>query len=125
MIDFSGLGIQLESVVDLLKRELTFHTICRQLVYQRMIRASAKDRGIEVTDDEIQAEADRIRRELRLENAQKTLEWLQERMITADEWEASICDRLLSRKLADAMFGETATHQFNQQKTRLRKGFTL
>jgi parvulin-like peptidyl-prolyl isomerase len=116
MIDFAGVGIQLESVVDLLKREMTFHTICRQLIYQRIIRASAKERNIEVTDDEIQAEADRVRRELRLENAQKTLEWLQERMITADEWEASIRDRLLSQKLADAMFGETATHQFNQQK---------
>ena len=116
MIDFAGVGIQLESVVDLLKRELTLHTICRQLIYQKIIRANAKERGLNVTEDEVQAEADRVRRELQLESAQETLEWLQERMITADEWEASICDRLLAQKLADNMFSEAATRQFNENQ---------
>jgi parvulin-like peptidyl-prolyl isomerase len=116
MIDFADMGIQLESVVDLLKRDLTFHTICRQLAYQKIICANAQERGIEVTDSEIQTEADRMRRELHLESVQKTQEWLQERMITADEWEDSIRNRLISQKLADAMFGEVAIHQFNQRK---------
>ncbi len=116
MIKFAGIGIQIESVVDLLKQELSLHTICRQLIYKRIIRTSAQERGIEVTEEESQAEADRLRRELRLESAQKTLEWLQERMITADEWEASIRDRLLAQKLADTMFGQTATRQFHQQR---------
>lgn len=57
-----------------------------------------------------------MRRELQLESAQKTQDWLKERMITADEWEESIRDRLLAQKLADAMFSDTATQQFNQQK---------
>lgn len=116
MIDFAGVGIQLESVVDLLKRELTLHTICRQLIYQRIIYTNAEERGIAVSADEIQSEADRLRREMRLESARKTLEWLQERMITADEWEASIRDRLLAKKLADNMFGEAAIRQFNERK---------
>ncbi|PZO20963.1 MAG: hypothetical protein DCF25_05815 [Leptolyngbya foveolarum] len=37
-------------------------------------------------------------------------------MLTADEWEASICDRLLAKKLSNAMFGEAATRQFNERK---------
>ena len=57
-----------------------------------------------------------MRRELQIESAQKTYEWLQERLITADDWEESIRDRLLSEKLADAMFSTAATQQFNQQK---------
>jgi parvulin-like peptidyl-prolyl isomerase len=116
MINFTDMGVQIEGVVDLLKRELTFHTICRQLAYQKIIRAKAKERGIEVADSEIQAEADRMRRELHLESVEKTQEWLQERLITADEWEDSIRNRLISQKLADAMFGEVAIRQFNQRK---------
>lgn len=116
MVNLASADIQLENVIDLLKRDLSFHTICRQLMYQRIIRAHALDRGIDVTESEIQAEADRIRRELRLESAQKTIEWLQEKMITADEWEESIRDRLLTQKLADAMFGEAARQEFNQKR---------
>jgi parvulin-like peptidyl-prolyl isomerase len=116
MIDCADMGIQLEGVVDLLKRELTFHTICRQLAYQKIIRTHSKERGIQVADSEIQAEADCMRREQHLESVQKTQAWLQERMITADEWEDSIRNRLISQKLADAMFGEAAIRQFNQRK---------
>ncbi len=116
MINFAGVDISPENVVDLLKRELTLHTICRQLIYQRIICANAQERGLNVTDNEIQTEADRVRRELQLESAQATLDWLQARMITADEWEESIRDRLLATKLADAIFSETASRQFNERK---------
>ena len=116
MIDFAGADIQLENVVDLLKRELSLHTICRQLMYQKIIRAKAEEFNITVTEDEIQTDADRMRRELQLESAQKTIEWLQEKMITADDWENSIHDRLLTQKVADVMFGETSNREFNQRK---------
>lgn len=116
MIDFAGVTIQEKSVVDLLKRELSLHTICRQLMYQTIIKNKAQEFEIDVTDSEIQIEADRMRRELQLENAQKTIEWLQEKMITADDWEASIRDRIFTQKVADAMFGNAANREFQQRQ---------
>jgi len=116
MINFTGVDIQFNSIVSFLKKELTFHSVCRQLVCKQIIQTKATQLSIEVIEDEIQAEADYLRRDLRLESAQKTLEWLQEKMITADEWEESIHDRLLMQKLAKVMFWEAATHHFYQRK---------
>ncbi len=116
MIDLASVGIQLDSVVGILKKELTFHTICRQLAYEKIIVTQVKAQNIAVTDDEVQAAADRLRRELRLESIQKTQAWLQERMLTADEWEAGIRLKLEAQKLADVMFGEVAVRQFAQRR---------
>ncbi len=116
MTNFAGIDIQADNIIVFLKQELTFHTVCRQLTNKMIIHANAQERGITVTDDEVQAEADRLRRELKLESTQKTLEWLKEKMITTDDWEQSIYDHLLREKMATAMFSQDAAKQFHQSK---------
>jgi len=115
-MNFAGIDIQADNIIVFLKQELTFHTVCRQLANKMIIHAGAQERSITVADDEVQAEADRLRRELKLENVQKTLEWLKEKMITTDDWEQSIHDHLLREKMATAMFSDAATQQFHQSK---------
>jgi parvulin-like peptidyl-prolyl isomerase len=69
-----------------------------------------------VTAEEIQVEADRIRYERRLEKASETLAWLANEMISPDDWEAGMRDRLLTRKLADTLFSQEVEKTFAQNK---------
>ena len=121
MVSFAGLDIEVNSIVDFLKKELRLHTVCRQLICKQIIQEKAHELGVTVSDDEIQAKADELRRELRLESAQKTMTWLQERLITADEWEDSIREHLISEKLVVEMFRETANYRFQQQQLDFEK----
>lgn len=116
MLNFAGIDIQADNIVNLLKQELAFHAVCQQIAHGVIIQNRAKAQGILITEEEVQAESERLRRELKLESAQKTIEWLKERMVTAEEWEKSIYDRLLREKLSAALFSKEATRHFNQNR---------
>lgn len=116
MVLFTGIDIDSEDLVALLKRDLKFNEICRQLLGLSIVRQEAAQRAIQITENEIQSKSDAIRRELRLESAEKTMEWLGEQHLSAAEWEESLKDRLLMNKLADAMFKEAAKSYFDQNR---------
>ena len=65
-----------------------------------MIIEAAQARNLEITDAEVQAEAEKQRREKQLEKAADTLAWLADELVSPDDWEAGIRDRLLRNKLA-------------------------
>ena len=116
MIDFLGIDIREADIIDLLKRDLQYNEVCKRYITLTIIRAEAQKRAIEVSEAEIQAESDSIRRDMRLESAKETLEWLSEQQLSADTWQESIRDRLLAQKLADDMFESAAKTQFEQNK---------
>lgn len=116
MITFLGIPIELEEIVSFLKREMLLKGICQKIVYQRIIEQAAAERNLTVTAEEIQAEADRIRYEKRLEKASDTLAWLEEQMVTSDDWEAGIGARLLRQKLANHLFDQEAERYFAQNR---------
>ena len=105
-----------DEVVVYLKKNLQLKSLNQKILSQKIIDQAARERGVTVTPEEIQAEADRIRLERRLEKAADTLAWLAEEMISPDDWEAGICDRLLAKKLADAMFAKDVEKTFAQNK---------
>ena len=107
---------QSDEIINFLKKDLQLRTVNEKVLYRRIINRSARERKLEVTPEEIQAEADRIRRENRLEKAADTLAWLDNQMITAEEWEESIADRLLEQKLAEHLFSREAEKLFSQNK---------
>jgi hypothetical protein len=82
-----------------LKYTLQYEAVQEALLKQRIISRVAADRQIEITDDEIQEEAERQRRELRLERASDTMAWLQSQSIDGDDWEVGIRAQLLHEKL--------------------------
>jgi hypothetical protein len=51
-----------------------------------------------------------------LEKASETLAWLAEQMITPEDWEAGICERLLSKKLAEYLFAKEVEKFFAQNQ---------
>ncbi len=106
--------IEVEEVIDHLKKNLQFKETCQQILQQRIIHQASQQRKLTITEEEIQTEADKIRREKRLEKAVDTLAWLNEQLITPDEWESGIRDNLLRQKLAENLFNEQAKKTFQQ-----------
>lgn len=105
-----------DEIVRFLKREIRYKDIFHQILSQKIIEGAARERGVNVTDDEIQAEADLIRLTNRLEKAADTLAWLEEQMISPEDWEAGIRDRLLAKKLAEHLFSGEIEKYFAQNK---------
>lgn len=116
MINFSGISVEPDEIINFLKRDIRLKEVGQKILYQRIIERSAHERGVTVTPEEIQAEANRQRYEKRLEKASDTLAWLADQMVTPDEWEAGMRDRLLSQKLAEFLFAKEVEKFFAQNR---------
>jgi parvulin-like peptidyl-prolyl isomerase len=116
MVDYSGISISSDEIVEFLKQELHLREICHKLLSQQIINRIAQERGIIITAEEVQSEADRQRYQRRLESAEVTLNWLAEQMMTPEEWEAGIRQHLLAQKLAEALFGQEIEKYFVEHR---------
>jgi parvulin-like peptidyl-prolyl isomerase len=105
-----------QEITAFLKETLQYKGIHQAVFSQRIIDRTAQERGILVSDAEIQEEADRQRRKLRLERAEDTLAWLQDQNIDSDDWELGIRARLLKQKLKEALFQADIDRTFNQNR---------
>lgn len=121
MITFGNLTIDSDQVVSFLKRELRVRDLCKQEIYSRIVTMAAQDKGVTISDQEIQAEADRFRHQMKLESAKDTLQWLEDQLITAEEWEEGIHRRLLTQKLANHLFEREVPTYFTQNKLNYEK----
>lgn len=116
MSNRAKISIEPDEMIQLLKREIQFKAVYEQILQQRIIDRAVRDRGLTITAAEIQEEADRQRREKRLEKAADTLAWLDEQMITPDDWEEGIRTQLLRRKLAKCLFDKEVEKFFAQNR---------
>ncbi|MEM8827914.1 MAG: peptidylprolyl isomerase [Cyanobacteria bacterium P01_G01_bin.19] len=116
MINFSGISIESKEITDFLKEEMLLKEICQKIVYQKIIQRIAIERNITVVPDEIQSQADSIRFDKRLEKTTDTLVWLEEQMVTAEEWETGIKKHLLAQKLAEQLFDKEVESYFAQHR---------
>jgi parvulin-like peptidyl-prolyl isomerase len=114
MIELSQTSVEPDEIISFLKRNIQLKEIFQKILYQKIINQAAQERGLTVTPEEIQADANHQRYEKRLEKASETLGWLADQMITAEDWEAGICDRLLYKKLAEALFSKDVEKFFAQ-----------
>ncbi len=106
MNDLSQIFIEHEEIVNFLKQQMNLKEVYQKILFKKVISHVAQEKGITVTTQEVEAEADRQRREQRLEKATDTLAWLADQLITPHDWEMGIRDRLLSQKLAQYMFAK-------------------
>ena len=116
MSSLQNIQVQPEQIIEFLQKNIRYKEIYQEILYQQVITQAAGERGITVTDEEIQAEADRQRLEKRLEKAADTLAWLTDEMITPDDWEAGIRDKILAKKLANHLFAQEVEKFFNQNR---------
>jgi len=116
MQGLTRLPVDLGEISEFLKKTTRYKDIYQKVLYQKIINKAAYERGLIVSSEEIQAEAEQVRREKQLEKAADTLAWLEEEMITPDEWEAGICDHLLSHKLAEYIFHKDVGKLYAQNR---------
>lgn len=116
MVSFLGISIESEEIVNFLKQDVQLKDVCRQIVCRQIIRRSSQECEVDVTPDEIQAEGDRIRYKQRLESASATFSWLRDQLITPEDWEMGIRDRLLAKKLAEHLYGKQVETYFAQHR---------
>ncbi|NEO29970.1 MAG: peptidylprolyl isomerase [Symploca sp. SIO3C6] len=116
MLDISNLPIDPDEIINFLKRDIQLRQISQKLLYRRVVEQTATERNIIVTPEEIQAEVDRVRHEMRLEKASDALTWLASQMITPEDWEAGIHDHLLGKKLSEFLFSQKVEKFFAQNR---------
>ncbi|MEG3899336.1 MULTISPECIES: peptidylprolyl isomerase [unclassified Microcoleus] len=116
MKDFSQPLIEANQIIKLLRQELKFKQFCQKVLQKKVIDKAARERGLTVTPEEIQAVGDQLRREKRLEKAADTIAWLADQMVSVEDLEAGICDRLLAQKLAEHLFSKEVEKNFIQKK---------
>jgi parvulin-like peptidyl-prolyl isomerase len=117
----NGVSIDDTRVVTYLKHELKIKNVYQQILYRQIIDRAATEREITVSAEEVQVAADQFRYQHKLESASQTFDWLNEQLLTANDWEAGIQKRLLARKLAEWLFKEQVTTYFNQNKIQYEK----
>ena len=116
MKDFSQPLIEASEIIELLRQELQLKTFTQKVLQKKVIEKVARERGLTVTPEEIQVVGDQLRREKRLEKAADTIAWLADQMISVEDLEAGICDRLLTQKLAEHLFSKEVEKIFVQNK---------
>jgi parvulin-like peptidyl-prolyl isomerase len=116
MSELSKIVIEQEEIVDFLKTEIEFKEVYQKILFQKVIHRTAYEKGIIITAEEIEAEADRQRREKRLERATDTLAWLADQLVSLQDWEAGIRNHLLAQKLAETLFAKEVERFFIQNR---------
>jgi parvulin-like peptidyl-prolyl isomerase len=116
-IDFFGVSIDFSEIVSFLRNSLQLKEICQQVLYRRIIERVARERGLTVSDEEIEIELAHQRRDRDLENDADLLTWLTDRMLDREAWKASTRDRLLAQKLNQRLFSLEVERFFNQNPT--------
>jgi parvulin-like peptidyl-prolyl isomerase len=116
MYNLPKIEMEAEEIIQFLKSEMNWKNIYQNILAQKLISQAAAERGITVTSEEIEAEADRQRREKGLEKASDTVAWLSEQLITFDDWETGIRNHLLMHKLRLALFGTEVERFFIQNR---------
>lgn len=116
MKDVSQPLIEANEIIKLLRQDLQLKPFCQKVLQKKVIDKAAGERGLTVTPEEIQVVGDQLRREKRLEKAADTIAWLADQMVSVEDLEAGIGDRLLTQKLAEHLFSKEVEKNFFQNK---------
>jgi parvulin-like peptidyl-prolyl isomerase len=81
-----------------------------------LVQEAAAQCGIEVSRDEIQVAANAFREKHRLLKAQDAIQWLEDRGLTVTDWQQSLAEDTLIKKLKHVLFEPKADSYFAEHK---------
>lgn len=116
MVRLTDVAIDTTKVIDYLKHEVQLKGVYKQILSRQIIAQVAAEQELQISAEEIQTEADDFRYRNKLESASQTFEWLNEQLLTPQDWEEGIQERLLAKKLAEHLFGKQVKIYFVQNK---------
>lgn len=118
MARLDNIKIDSDKIVEHLKHEIQLKEVQCKILHKEIVAQTAEERNIKVSSEEIQQAADTFRRTNNLENAEQTYQWLSDQLITAEDWEEGIHNRLLIQKVAEHLFQTQIETYFAQNKSR-------
>lgn len=104
--------ITADDLVRYLKINEKFDQIVEDMITERLTIAEAPGMGLSASDEEVQAEADNLRRALGLHRAQDTLEFLDGIGLSVEGFETSLRENLLRLKAIDIICSEDKVKDF-------------
>lgn len=116
MVKFKNIEVESAEIEKYLREEFKLKQICCDILNQKIVREAASSRNIDITDEEIEAEANKIRCSQRLEKASDTLAWLKDNLLDPDQWETAINNHLLADKLARHLFDPKVEAYFTHNR---------
>lgn len=96
-------------------------SLVRSITENEIIKATAKEKQIEATAEELQKAADTFRAANQLTSANETWKWLENQSLTIDEFEEMIHKSVLRAKLASHLFGDQVEFYFFENKINYTK----
>jgi parvulin-like peptidyl-prolyl isomerase len=84
------------------------------ILRHQIIEQQIQQAGIQPSVAELQAAADRFRVVNQLESAEATQKWLEDRLLSVDDFEDMVTRNLLAHKLAEHLFGDRIEQEFHQ-----------
>ncbi|KAB8321060.1 peptidylprolyl isomerase [Tolypothrix campylonemoides VB511288] len=116
VVNFFGLSVDRLEILSYLRKNLHLKEVCKNIYYKNIIYQAAQERSLIVTPEEIQTEINYLRLEKYLETDDDIIVWLTEQMLTVEDWEEAIRDRLLEQKLSESLFSQEVEIFFIQNQ---------
>lgn len=101
-----------DEIVDFLRQHGQLGDIYDELLRHQIIVRNCEEKGIEVFAEELQAKAEQVRREEKLEKATDTFDWLTDQKMSPEDWEVGLKTEVLSEKLAKTLFEKEVEKEF-------------
>lgn len=95
-------------IVDFLRTSDELYGVQERLAARRAVERACRDRGLVVSDSELQEATDSLRQGLGIASAEKTFAWIKGRGLTLEDLESLVEYRVLLRKLMGDVYGPDA-----------------
>ncbi|MBW4476201.1 MAG: peptidylprolyl isomerase [Tolypothrix brevis GSE-NOS-MK-07-07A] len=86
------------------------------IAFKKIIAEVAQEAGIQVEEEEIQKESEKLRLEYKLVKAQDTWNWLTKHHLSLNEFEELVHEKVLHQKLANHLFSTQVERVFYERK---------
>ncbi len=114
-------GITSKEIINFLKQEQILPEVIVRILSTKIVKEFAEKKGITINLEEIQAESHHFRSHYNLETTSDLIAWLVNQGIFYEDWEQTICDRLLAQKLANHLFGDQVEAYFTEHQTEFQQ----
>ncbi len=108
--------ISTSDIIHSLKLSCQIPDVIKTMASEKIIALSVQEAGIQVTEAELQQEADKIRFEKKLVTAKDTWAWLDKHHLSVKDFEKLVYNNLISRKLANHLFSDQVEKFFYEHQ---------
>ena len=115
VVTVDGQGFDAKDLINYLKLNNEFDEIVDRMSRDKVTVCAGAKRGITVSTEELQENADNLRRHVGLHRAKDTQGWLDEQNLTIDDLEGHVHDMVMKRKVMEEVVTDAAIEAYFQQ----------